>query len=183
MRKTGRGFFYLLTLPLVASLGVCFAQPQPYSYRLIADRCDPDQCLFIQQSSETKGYLDSVTGTVRVAGHYAKIVRKYSTAETVIPRKSLVCPALEVTSAPEFFQKAFEQPIARGNTVNRLNKKGQLVLAVSFDKLRPSEIERIKRANRQHPISLTLLRPIVPDGEVFKCGSFFQILRVETVKE
>lgn len=123
MHKGDRGFFHLLTLLLVAGLGICFAQPHPYTYRLIDDRCDPNQCLFIQQSSETNGYLDSVTGTVRVAGYYSKIVRKYSTAETVIPREPLVCPALEVTSAPEFFQKAFEQLVEKGNTVNRLNKK------------------------------------------------------------
>jgi len=182
VRKSDRGFSHLLALFLLAGLGICFAQTQTYDYRLVDDRCDPNQCLFVQRISETNGYLDSVTGTVRVSGYYAKIVREYSTAETVIPRKPLICPALKVTGAPKFFQKAFKQLVERGNTVNRLGKEGQLVLAVSFDKLKLSEIEHVKRANRQHPVSLTLLKPIVPEGEIFKCGSLFQILRVENVK-
>lgn len=118
---------------------------------------------------------------IRVTGYYESIVREGSTAETVVPQKTLVCPAFKVTSAPEFFQKAFKQLVERGNTVNRLDKEGRLVLAVSFNNLEALEIERIRRANRQQPVSLTLLKPVGPDGEIFECGSLFQVLRVETV--
>ena len=182
MSTSDKKFFRCLALFLLSSSGACFAQTQTYNYRLVENICNTTQCLFIQQFSETNGYLDSVIGTVQVAGYYGTIVREYSTAETVVPRKPLVCPALEVTSAPAFFQKAFKKLVGKGNTVNRLSKDGQLVLAIDFRHLKAEKIERIKRANRQHPISLTLLKPVGPDGEIFECGSFFQILRVETTK-
>ncbi len=167
---------------LLGGLGLCFVQAQPtYSYRLIDDRCDLKQCLFIEQAAEVGGYLYSVTGTVQVSGFYGSIVREGST-ETVVPQKTLVCPALKVTNAPQFFQKAFRSLIEGDNAVNRLDKESRVVLAISFSSLKAQEIRRIKRANRQHPVDLTLFKPPPTEGDLPDCGSFFKILRVENVE-
>lgn len=174
---------FLRLIFLLGGLGLCFVQAQPtYSYRLVDDRCDLKQCLFIEQASEVGGCLNSVMGTVQVTGFYGSIVREGSTAETIVPQKTLVCPALTVTNAPQFFQKAFKKLVKGQNTVNHLDEEGRLVLAINFGDLKASEIRHIKHADRQHPVRLTLLKPIGLEGEISRCGSLFEVLRVENAE-
>jgi hypothetical protein len=169
---TGSARFLACLVLLTLSTGFAEAQPH-YTHRLIDNTCNPVRRLFIEQAVEDAGYLDYMIGTARATGCYRTILQE------TIRDERLTCPALTVTRAPRFFQKAFREPVEDGNTVNRLDKTGQLVLALSFERLTASEISRIKAATHLHPVSLTLLKPLPSERALPNCDSLFKTLRVE----
>ena len=158
-------------LSLVGSV----AQAQSVTnYRLIDNRCDVSQCLFLDRAVEAAGLNDYyVIGTARVTGSYRTVARE---GQTGVP---LTCPTFTVTNAPRFFFETFTDLIARGNTVNRLNSRGQLVLAISLRGLDERSVQIFEQATPRRPIRLTLFKPPPTERDLPDCGSLFEILRVE----
>ena len=160
---TGSARFLACLVLLTLSIGFAKAQPH-YAHRLIDNTCNPVQCLFIEQAVEDAGYLDYMMGTAQATGYYRTILQE------TIRDERLTCPALTGTRAPRFFQKALRKLVEDGNTVNRTDKTGRLVLALSFERLTASEISRIKAATHSHPVSFTLFKPPPSERELPNYG-------------
>ena len=145
------------------------------NYRLVGERCDVSQWLFLDLAAEAGGLDDYMVGTARVTGTYRTVARE---GQTGAP---LTYPALTVMTAPDFFLETFTELVARGNTVNHLDDRGQLVLALSFRGLDEQAAQIFEQVTSRRRLQLTLFKPPPTERGLPDCGSLFEILHVEDV--
>jgi hypothetical protein len=137
-------------------------------YELIDARCDDKQCLF-------KGGVDDFPislGVVTLTGYYQQLEVELDNLQKIN------CDYFIVTDGSTEFQREFFALIDFGNTVNRRNEAGQLVMGIDIRNLDPDEKDKVLNATTEQPVSLVALSP-TPPASMGGCLTFINILKVK----
>ncbi len=137
-------------------------------YELIDAKCDEKQCLFKGGSND---HLPSL-GLVTLYGYYQQLEVELENLQKI------TCDYFVVTDGSAEFQREFFALIDFGNTVNRRNEAGQLVMGIDLRKLDPAEREKVIKATAEQPVSLIALSP-TPPASMGGCLTFIKIITVK----
>lgn len=135
------------------------------SYPII-DGCNKSGCLFEDKSNST------VIGFASLSGYYTTYSKKDWGDVDV------TCDALVVTSGNTKLIGNLMAWIKQGNSINKLNDKGELVLNINLKSLSENIQQKIKSSSVSSLINLDVIR-ILPVGRgASACTSFVDIITV-----
>jgi hypothetical protein len=133
----------------------------------IDNRCDRRGCLF-----EDKGN-DAVIGFAELEGYYTTYDKKDWGDEDV------TCDAMVIQDGNTALVNSLTSWVKKGNAINTLNDKGELVLNIDLSSITENYQQRIKSSTEMNPIKLDVIR-ILPQGRgAPACASFVDIIAVK----
>jgi hypothetical protein len=137
-------------------------------YELIDAKCNEKQCLFKGGSNDHPISL----GLVTLKGYYQQLEVELDNLQKID------CDYFVVTDGSAEFQREFLALIDFGNTVNRRNEAGQLVLGIDLRALDPVERDKVVTATAEQPVNLVALSP-TPPASMGGCLTFINIIKVK----
>jgi hypothetical protein len=148
------------------------ATPLPVSmvnYELVGSSCNEKECLF-----KSGNDIEIISlGVVTITGYYQQIEEEFENQQKV------TCDYFVVVAGSQKFQRELFALIDYGNTVNRRNESGQLVVGISLRALNPTERDKVLGSTSEHPVSLVVLSPTPPASMGDYCLTFVNILKVK----
>jgi hypothetical protein len=87
-----------------------------------------------------------------------------------------VCPALVVSPTDRPLFEYFAALVERGNTVNSLDDNGRLRLTIDFDDLSEADVQEIKAATINEPVTVHVQKKMFGGKGADGCTSFVTIL-------
>jgi hypothetical protein len=137
-------------------------------YELTDAKCDENQCLFKGRGDDFPISL----GLVTLKGYYQQMEVELDNLQKIN------CDYFVVTGGSAEFQREFLALIDFGNTVNRRNEAGQLVLGIDLRALDPIERDKVVTATAEQPVNLIVLSP-TPPASMGGCLTFINIIKVK----
>jgi nitrate reductase NapAB chaperone NapD len=134
-----------------------------YQYKIIGD-CNGEKCLYEGRSAvEGYGYFD---------GYYSQLKQIFWNDEHV------TCDVLVVTGGSEELIEDLKAWVNRGNSVNKIDNEGKLIVNIDLEKLSPQDSNIIKNSNLNNPVKINLVRVTPQGGGASYCASFIDIVGV-----
>jgi hypothetical protein len=119
------------------------------------------------------GIDESSTTTESFIGFYA-LTDSYDEEH-----QQFVCPALVVSPTDRPLFEYFAALVEQGNTVNSLDGNGRLRLKIDFDGLSEADVQEIKAATMNEPVTVHVQKKILGGKGAAGCTSFVTILSSE----
>lgn len=135
----------------------------------LGNTCDSDSCIF---SIENFG---AVAGMAKLTGYFINHKRPSGYEEN----KIVDCPAFVVTNGPEPLVNDLLSWVEKGNTINRKNDKGQLILTINLDSLTSTDKQKISKSREGALVDINIVRNAGNDHGLPDCGSLVEVLRVQ----
>ena len=121
------------------------------------------------------GYKDGFFpfGLAKLTGHFG-IFERLGMED--VPQQ---CDSFIVQAAPEELLEKYWSLLEMGNSVNRMNEDGNLIMNIRLDPLTEGEQELIRNSTAERPVSIFVyIRPPTETG-IGTCSSMMRVLRVE----
>ena len=126
--------------------------------------CSSKECLFANDEKTIEGYA-------KLKGYYHKY-------ESDNFGTLMVCDSLIVTGGSQALIDNFTYLIDEGNSLNKIDKNGNLLVNIKSNELSPIITQKIKSSNINNQIELDVIRK-TPEGRgASTCTSFIEILSV-----
>jgi len=140
---------------------------QETGYTLVGERCDVENCLFINPTEQ-----NFPIGVATITGYYVQLERSAF-------EQTKQCDSFVLTEGSPALIQSLLSLIESGNTVYTKNDLNQAVISLDLSTLAVPEKEQVILSGASRPVSLTLLAtgPTAQDAPV--CFSHFEILRVK----
>lgn len=134
-------------------------------YNLI-DSCSKKGCVFTgPEAVEGFGYFKGYYKTRKTLDYWGDV--------------PVTCDTFVVTEGNTELVKDLKSWVDKGNSINTINEKNQLVVNISFEGLNKAEESAIKNATEKNPVQLGVIR-VTPVGRgVPACTSIVDIVNVK----
>lgn len=140
-------------------------------FRLLDEECSSETCLF---TKDTENVLHTVEGFAKLKGYYETETRDYFD-------KEFSCDTLVVTGGSQSLIDHFTSWIRIGNTVNSLDKEGNVVLNLDLTEISSLDNSKIKASNPNNEVELSVIRRMSEDRGAAPCESFVNIIKADSV--
>lgn len=145
--------------------------PSPTDNNFILEQkgeCNSEECLFGGENN----YL----------GGFGKIQGYYQQEKKTAWGESTLCDTLVVTGGNPILIEHFRAEVKKGNSINRIDQKDNLILTLSLKNLDAQEQGKIKSSSLNNPAELNVIRTIDEGRGAPVCYSFAHILSVKLLK-
>jgi len=133
----------------------------------------------------SKGEYSIGTGeeTYNLTGYYSTYDKTMYTFDYDPARDSqpatTTCSAITVTGGDTNFIQAYKNMIIGGNSVNRLDANGNLVLNINLTDLTGAQKDLLLKLSSQKPLNLSVKARELVGRDAMYCESFIRIISVE----
>ncbi len=90
-----------------------------------------------------------------------------------------ICDEFVILKGDSTITDYFKAMVEYGNSINRIDENGNLILAISLENISSEINTRVKRSTEVHPVQLTLKKKVQSGRGAPECYSFFDILSVD----
>jgi hypothetical protein len=168
----------LITLSIIIIIVLMILAGALYSKRMVksAREIDSEKCWrCTEYETEHMNSNKAITETSETIGEF---MAYYTPYEDTAWGETKMCDSMTIVSGDNLLTYSTDM-VKQGNTVNKLNEQGELVMHFDLSHLLPYEKEMIKNSTSNNPVILTVQKYAVLGGkEAAVCHSFTKILSV-----
>lgn len=158
-----RDIAQVLTRPVATSVS---EQNEAFQSEMASEDCDIGECLFNDKEN------NAVIGYATINGYYTKYTQK-DWGDTQV-----TCEAFVIKDGSRALIDNFREWVKEGNSINKINDKGELVVNIDVEALPINIKSEIRASSSQKPINLAVIRNKPRGMGASGCFSFLEIIAV-----